>query len=398
MRSAPRTLLLATAAALAAALLAAAPSELVATDAGGAEAPPPARKPNLLIIQTDEHNFRTLGCYRDTRYLFNRGHWKQFELGEDGPQVKARNAKGKPSYDVAGADEQSFATDWLADRAIDFIAEHAGQPFCFMLSLPDPHGPDTVRPPYDTMYAGLEDAPPPSFAITPEQAPAWAQPQGRFQPMSRYFGMVKCIDDNVGRILAALEERGLREDTVVVFTSDHGDLRGEHHRQNKGVPFEASAKIPFVVRAPGLLPAGGRVDAALGTVDFLPTMMALMEVPTAGLEQGRDASALLRGETKDDWQDVTFLRQAGRKGEGWLAAVSDGHKLVVAPDERPWLIDLDQDPHELVNALDGLPEGAAPPAAAGGLARALLRYAEEIGDPYAEHPKVRAELEALAAE
>jgi len=502
MRSAPRTLLLASAASLAAALLAAAPSEPTATAAGRVEAPRPARKPNLLIIQTDEHNFRTLGCYRDTlppeqalvwgpeavvetphidrlaregvlctsfyatspvcspsraslvsgrypqgtavvgndipmadevvtfaellrrqgyatgyagkwhldgtakpgwapardfgfadnRYLFNRGHWKQLELTDDGPRVKARNAKGKPSYGVAGADEQSFATDWLADRAIEFIDAHADEPFCYMLSLPDPHGPDTVRPPYDTMFRDQPSQPPPSFAITPEQAPAWAPVQGRFLPMAPYFGMVKCIDDNVGRILAALEERGVLDGTIVVFTSDHGDLRGEHHRQNKGVPFEASAKVPFVARAPGLLPAGTRVDQALGTVDFLPTIMALMGAPTAGLEQGRDASPLLRGEAPAEWRDVAFLRQAGREGEGWLAAVSDRYKLVVHPEEAPWLFDLEQDPDELRNAVE---DPDFRPVAAD-LARKLLGYIDAFDDPYGDHPKVREDLEELA--
>ena len=63
----------------------------------------------------------------------------------------------------------------------------------------------------------------------------------------QYYGMVKCIDDNVGRIISKLREEDMLQNTIVLFSSDHGDLMGEHHRLNKGVPFEGSAKIPFVV-------------------------------------------------------------------------------------------------------------------------------------------------------
>ena len=79
--------------------------------------------------------------FEDNRYMFNRGHWKQFEFDDAKPRVKARDAKGKPSYSVAGADEESFATDWLMDRTIDFIDEHKDDPFAYMVSIPDPHGP-----------------------------------------------------------------------------------------------------------------------------------------------------------------------------------------------------------------------------------------------------------------
>jgi len=331
--------------------------------------------------------------FEDNRYLFNRGHWKQLEITEEGPRVKARNEKGKPTYKVAGADEESFATDFLADRTLEFIAEHADEPFCFMVSFPDPHGPDSVRPPYDTLFADQKGAKPRTFGVKKEDAPGWAKPQGKFQPMAKYLGMVKCIDDNVGRILDALREHDLLDDTIVVFTSDHGDLRGEHHRQNKGVPFEASAKIPFVVRAPDRIAAGTVIDEALGCVDFLPTILALMEVPRAGLEEGRDASALLRtGSAPDDWLDVAFLRQAGKQRDGWLAAVTDRHKLVVAPECEPWLFDLERDPDELTNFFSD----PSYRATASTLASLLLEYATEHADPYADHPEVRAQLVEIA--
>ncbi|HBE68223.1 MAG TPA: sulfatase, partial [Planctomycetaceae bacterium] len=80
----------------------------------------------------------------DNRYMFNRGHWKQFEITPNGPRVKAMDKKGRPSYAVGGADEESFSTDWLTDRALEFIANPSDKPFFYFLSLPDPHGPNTA--------------------------------------------------------------------------------------------------------------------------------------------------------------------------------------------------------------------------------------------------------------
>ena len=86
--------------------------------------------------------------------MFNRGHWKKFEMTEEGPRV-ATKKNGKPVYDLSGADERSFATDWLVDRSLEILERDKKKPFCLMLALPDPHGPNTVRAPYDTMYDHL---------------------------------------------------------------------------------------------------------------------------------------------------------------------------------------------------------------------------------------------------
>jgi len=92
--------------------------------------------------------------FSDNRFMFNRGHWKKFEMTEEGPQV-ATKKNGNPVYDLGDADENSFATDWLVDRSLEILDRDKGKPFCLMLALPDPHGPNTVRAPYDTMYNHL---------------------------------------------------------------------------------------------------------------------------------------------------------------------------------------------------------------------------------------------------
>lgn len=330
--------------------------------------------------------------FEDNRYMFNRGHWKQLEDSAKGPRVKARDEKGKPTYSIEGADSESFTTDFLTDKAIAFVHAHADEPFCYYLSLPDPHGPDTVRTPYDELYADIEFERPRTFDKETDGLPAWGRPQQGGASQAGYWGMVKCIDDNVGRLLAVLEEEGLRSDTIVVFTADHGDLRGEHHRHNKAVPFEASAAVPFLISWPARLPEGRVVGEALGTVDFLPTVLALMDVESGGKEQGRDASALfLTGRRPAGWEDVAILRSAGGGEEGWIAAVSDRWKLVWSVDAEPWLFDLERDPDELENHFDD-PDKAA---VVRRLSRALVEYGARCGDPRVSNARIAAGLASV---
>ncbi|MEM8736450.1 MAG: sulfatase [Planctomycetota bacterium] len=348
--------------------------------------------------------------FADNRFMFNRGHWKKFELTSDGAQVGARK-NGKPNYNLDGADEKTFSTDWLTDRAIDFITQESDQPFCYHLSLPDPHGPNTVRAPYDTMFSNMRIRPPLTFSKTTNN-PKWAPASGRngsgaFRAdlMAKYFGMVRCIDDNVARILKTLEQRGILEKTVIVFTSDHGDLCFEHGRLNKGIPYEASAKIPFIIAAPGKVTRSNVISEALGTVDFLPTVLDLLGVPKPDGVQGRSFFNLLTQRSEDaqrklteeagsgDWGRTTILRNAGTK-PSWIAAVQDRFKLVLSVSDHPWLFDLDEDPDELRNFMD---EPSYAPAASK-LALSIRDYAAKFGEPHLKHTKLKEQLDELMRE
>ena len=322
--------------------------------------------------------------FDDNRFMFNRGHWKKMEDTPSGPRVAARNKQGRPTYGVETANEKSFTTDWLANKAIEFIESRKREPFCYMVSIPDPHGPNTVRPPYDTMFADVQVPIPATLHKTDDQTPKWApKDEGATEKslariMPAYYGMVKCIDDNVGRILHTLRRNDLMDNTIVVFTADHGDLCGEHGRLNKGVVYEGSAKIPFVMFYPNKIKAGTVVNQALSCVDFLPTIISLMGLETAGREEGRDASALFTGNVPADWKDVAFLR--GTSKRGWLAAVTDDYKLVYSPQDRPWLFDLNKDPDELTNFFDDPDYRDVVKRLTG----ELIRYCKEHNDPVGE--------------
>ena len=329
--------------------------------------------------------------FDDNRYMFNRGHWKKFEITNDGPRVAAIK-RGKPFYGVENADKESFSTDWLANRTIDFINTNKAKPFCYMVSFPDPHGPNTVRKPYDTMYKDVNVPIPVSVNKPRSQTPRWAAGDPKITAdtvrllMPKYYGMIKCLDDNIGRILDTLRKNGQIDNTIIVFTSDHGDLCGEHGRLNKGVPYEGSARIPFLFHCPGKIPAGTIVNQALSCVDFVPTLFALTGDKLPKGVDGRDASALFRG-SKNQWEDIAFIRSTST-GKPWLAAITDRYKIIYSALDDPWLFDLKTDPDELHNAF------AQPKAQriVKRLTAKLAAYANHHNDPYGNNARIKADM------
>ena len=302
--------------------------------------------------------------WEDNRYMYNRGHWKNFKDTPNGPRVDAPiGANGEPTYDLGDADEKSYPTDFLTDRTIEFIEQHQETPFCVMLSIPDPHQPDTVRAPYDTMYSHFKFEEPTTMFKSEAQTPNWIVgnegdqiPDQKLnqENMAGYFGMVRLIDDNVGKIISYLKERRLAEKTIVVFTTDHGDLYGEHARHNKRLPYEGSAISPLIIRYPGKIRPGKLIHTAMTTADFPVTLLSILKsAKDLGAVHGRDMSWLfLNDESVVSSQEVTYIRGVmSPTGERpyWVTALNDRYKLVLGRKEPPWLLDLATDPDELTN-------------------------------------------------
>lgn len=297
--------------------------------------------------------------WEDNRYMINRGHWKLLKKsGNTAALIGKYNPKTESvKVDIEDADETSFTTDFLCDRTIEIIERDKTKPFCVMVSIPDPHGPNQVRKPYDTMFADMHFQNPRTMdATTEETAPGWISITGKNsadkglkqEQMQVYFGMVKCIDDNVGKILKSLKNHGLDKNTIVVFTSDHGDLMGEHKKHNKGNPYEASAKIPFLIRWPGHIPAGKVVGSAQSNIDFAPMALSMMGITNELPEfHGKNTSADYLNAQKNVADDrIVYITNAASK---WVAAVNRRYKLVLSVNDDPWLFDLEKDPDELVN-------------------------------------------------
>ncbi len=337
--------------------------------------------------------------FEDNKYMYNRGHWKKLEDTPAGPRVAAENNLENPAKKLVWEDSNSFTTDFLTNKTIGFIEknnpEKTGKPFCFMVAYPDPHNPDIVRPPYDKLFTGLPYQAPVSFNKTDEGVPSWAAKNKNENNIdqSQYFGMVKCIDDNVGKILDFLKKGGLIDNTIIVFTSDHGDLRAEHHRQNKGVPLEASAKIPFMIYYPQKIKAGSTINTTYSTVDFAPSILSFIGVKVPVDMQGRDFSNLiLHPEKQNTTDDIVIIRSTGRLEEGnWIGAFTSRYKLILSRNDEPWLLDLNNDPFELQNQLNK-PESAA---LIKDLASKLSAYAQKYDDPFLKSTKMSDDLKKL---
>jgi arylsulfatase A-like enzyme len=152
--------------------------------------------------------------------------------------------------------------------------------------------------------------------------------------------MVSEVDHHVGRILACLEELGLADNTIVVFTSDHGEWLGEHLRYGKGYPgHDCISRVPMIVRWPDGLCAPGRTEHVLvEAVDLVPTLLECAGIPTPYYLQGRSFRALLEGAAYAE------RSSALTEMDGWKTLRTDRYRYVVEANGRESLFDLQQDP------------------------------------------------------
>jgi len=311
--------------------------------------------------------------FTNTRYRYNRGHWKYFEASTDSYKVQEYTIDGEG--DFSGNLDKHYATDFLFDRSIEDIqtALDADKNFAMVLSIADPHGPNNVRPPYRTMFNNMKVKYPDSGkaavqgignprwnnvdheTIDPNDAAAYIEDyenDSYFQNyMQQYYAMVALIDANVGKLLSFIETKGIDEETIIVFSSDHGDLLGEHGKMNKGRPYETSAGIPFIVRYPEKIQNGKIIQNAYSSVDFAPTILKLMGVDHPGVTfQGVDATPEIFNSDKlvTDGDRITFTYD-NENTAVWAAAVMSGYKLVVSRPDVPWLFHYSKDPDELIN-------------------------------------------------
>lgn len=283
--------------------------------------------------------------------MYNRGHWKTMveRPGEEFPYV---------SMDIG--DEKTYPTDWLADKTIEYIKKPRENPFFLMVSIPDPHPPFNVRAPFDTMYDPEEMPVPDTFYE--ENLPVWvdnvhkkfvAKKKGVTEDelkriKAQYCGEVKCIEYNVGRILNCLSEQGILDDTIVVFTSDHGEYMGEHGLLQKNQLYETAYKIPLVIRWPEKIIPGTEINSLVDTVDFQQTILGLMDIKPCGREQGRDASPLLTGHDIE-WEDNVYIY---RDEMNFAGVFTDKYQLVLSKEGGSMLFDRENDPKQINNLFE----------------------------------------------
>jgi len=321
---------------------------------------------------------RAMG-FDDVQWMYNRGHWKRIvEQPEGWPQNRG-NARfgnedhrpdqpdGRPDVDYAVDAPGDFFTDWITDKAIEFVERDRDRPFFYFLSIPDPHSPFSVSEPYASMFDPTEMPVPET--LYEEDLPDWAElaREGhvkrdrveRFDDPRRaellrerlalYCGMVKCIDDNVGRLLAALEGAGELDNTLIVFTSDHGNYLGEHGLYFKNQLYETAHRVAFLMRWPPAIPAGTVVDECVSSVDVQSTVCALADISPSGREQGLDFSRLARGEADPDWPNEAYLHHSSLERAG---VFTPEWEFALVKDADGILFDRRNDPQQVDNLFE----------------------------------------------
>jgi arylsulfatase A-like enzyme len=172
--------------------------------------------------------------------------------------------------------------------------------------------------------------------------------------MQDYLATVQSIDDNVGRLLDALEREGLSRTTMVVYTSDQGFFLGDHGLYDKRFMYEESIRMPFLVRWPAAISAGSRSDAIGLNVDFAETFLDAAGAPIPSDMQGRSLVPVLRGEEPSDWRTSMYYRYYHDPGDhntrAHYGVRTRTHKLIHFWTKDQWeLYDLQADPRELHN-------------------------------------------------
>jgi arylsulfatase A-like enzyme len=173
--------------------------------------------------------------------------------------------------------------------------------------------------------------------------------------MEDYLGCVAAVDENIGRVLHHLEETGLDENTLVVYTSDQGFFLGDHGWFDKRFMYEEALRMPLVARLPGRIPAGSTSNALVQNLDFAPTFLALAGLKTPADMQGRSFAAVLEGRPDAIARDSIYYHYyefpAVHQAKRHFGVRTRRHKLLRFYDDiDAWeLYDLEADPHELRN-------------------------------------------------
>ncbi|MCY3764708.1 MAG: arylsulfatase [Gemmatimonadetes bacterium] len=294
--------------------------------------------------------------------------------------ISANGWVGRPHH----LPEEQMHTFWCVDRAMAFLKKRdPSTPFFLNLSFIDPHPPLTPPGVYYDRYINRAlpepvvgdwavrfDAPP--KGLDPDASEICLSAYDMQCARAAYYGMVNFIDDQIGRLIQVA--RGTLDECLIIFTSDHGEMLGDHHLFRKTWPFEASARVPFLIRPPRSWKAPESVTCRtpVGLQDIMPTILDACGLEVPETCTGRSLVPVVRGES-DGVRDVLHGEHSGYYAyENGNHYVTDGrHKYVwFTQTGREHLFDLDEDPHELrdLSMAEGADELLSP------LRKRLIRF------------------------
>lgn len=260
---------------------------------------------------------------------------------------------------------------FLARKGIEFLDAHKSRPFVLYLSFLDPHTPfnsvnDNLYSPSDmevpaTFFEKLDPTVLESTKARRKPFDTGTQPgyehiidtaEDLKKVKARYWGKVTLVDEMVGKVLDHLNKLGLSDNTIIVFTSDHGDMMGDHRLLFKGLMYEESATVPLLLKLPGQKQSL-RVSKPVSHIDLAPTLLDVMNQPVPVWLQGKSWSPYLRQSTQPPDQDVIveWNETNDNKSPDRLRMIvtPDGWKLTVNHHSQGELYNLAEDPRERTN-------------------------------------------------
>lgn len=352
-----------------------------------------ANDPRFTVLGHNMDGFRSVGAFEPDHdgyygWLAQKGYalpanrddvW----LPEDGPSGEtSRGATTHPARVPAELSDSAFFTE----KALTYLKGRNGKPFFLHLGYYRPHPPFVASAPYHAMYRA-EDMPAPhragsvgeearqhpllqwyldntrqkKFFQGAEGMAAGMDEETVRQLRATYYGMMTEVDDRLGEVFAYLDESGQWEDTLVVFTSDHGEQLGDHHLLGKIGYFSESFRIPLVIKGVRN-PRAGEIEAAFTeSIDLMPTMLDWLGAEVPRSCDGHSLVPLLRGPAPGSWRDalhyeydfrdIHYSRPERDLGLGMdessLCAIEDGAwKYVHFAALPPLLFDMQADPHQ----------------------------------------------------
>ncbi len=294
-----------------------------------------------------------------------QGPWKPFR----DPARVWLNSQCRPSAAVDADMEGTY----LAQQAVEYIGRERERPFFLMVSFYEPHSPFNFPLEYRGRHRPADVPVPQVGPEDDEQIPAVfrdltnAEKQGI---VAAYYTSVEYLDKNVGLVLDALSRAGREQDTLVIYTGDHGYMLGQHGRFEKHCSFEPAIRAPLVMRLPGRIKTGRTSEALVELIDVAPTVMQYCGAVIPTLVQGRSLVNLLE-DTTDRHREQVFVEYAENeealvRTDRWKLVYSTGKRERQdgyttgrpLPGRTVRLYDLATDPDEMHN-LAGSPEQAA---------------------------------------
>ena len=251
--------------------------------------------------------------------------------------------------------EEAFEDVYIGRRAAEWIDNVPDDyPWHLFVSFVGPHDPFDPPTEYADRYRKADV--PPAVRSGREGKPGWVNARRRnlsddevAVTRRQYCAAIELIDEQVGRIIGAVERRGMGEDTCIVFGSDHGEMLGDHGLYTKSVPYEAALRVPLVAAGPGI-PGGRTSDALVELIDVNPTLCAVAGLPAQEGLDARDFSAVLAGERSTHREEAASALRQFR-----LIRTAE-YKLVAHETGETELYDLANDPYERENVAADRPD------------------------------------------